>query len=478
MNFSVTIGEYMINVDFYSFSKRKNSTKKPTGTPHTVSVCFKEETEIERPTIEVHDGTIAGYNYAYIAYTGRYYWVSGKRSIAKDTFEIDLVEDYLASHIDSVRGQNVYCALSSAYYNADLDDSRIIAMPVVGIEQATCDFDIINQPDGDGKIREYEIAAVICEDGRFNGVEIITAWDEPYGNYIKKLSDPTFFNGVKNTITGSDPYKNVCEVWHTPLIPNQCQTVGTLAGFEINGEHFEGDCLLSLDVKPHVGFIQLPEPSYNDFRFSSRFVEYYVKIPFVGMQKIPTELVRESTQRQMRVVYGGDCCSGQFVVTATIAGVTVGVWGGVLKGAIPLSAQGHMGANIAVNAVKGAATGATGGAAFGGGWGALAGAVGGALGATIRSYLEGLGEQKLITASGGIATTALARDVYKPTVIMVEHACDKDPATLTNFGRPTEKVCTVANGYMQTVNASLSFAGTDGEINEVNNAFNGGVYVE
>ena len=469
----------MIDAYFYSFSKRDNSTKKPTGDGYKISVSFKEAKDIESPTLEVHDSAVINYNYVYIQNYNKYYrYAKAPRSIAAGTWELDLVEDYLATWISACMGQGVYCVLSSAYYNADLDDARVIEMPVVGIEQASCDFDIINQPDGEGKIREYEIAAVICEEGRFNGVEIITAWDEPYGNYIKKLSNPSFFNGVKNSLTGSDPYKNVCEVWHTPLIPSECQSVGALAAFLINGEHFEGDCLLSLDVKPHVDFIQLPEPSYNDFRFSARFVEYYIKIPFVGMQRIPTELVRESTQRQMRVIYGGDCCSGQFVVAATIAGVTVGVWGGVLKGAVPLSAQGHMGANIAVNAVKGALTGASGGAAIGGGWGALAGAAGGALGGGIRSYLEGLGEQKLITASGGIASTALSRDVYKPTVIMIEHACDKDPATLTNFGRPTEKVCPVSNGYMQTREASLSFAGTQSEIEAVNAAFNSGVYVE
>lgn len=467
----------MINVDFYSFSKRKNSTKKPTGTAHTVSVSFKEETELERPTIEVHDSTITGYNYAYIAYTGRYYWVSGKRSIAKDTYEVDLVEDYLASHIDGVRGQNVYCAMSSVDYDEQIDDARVVPVPLAAeVESAHCGFDLFFISGGKPTVNKY--ASVISPDGLFDGLEIVTSWEVGH-SYITDASTPSVYKDIKEDMGGGDPMDYICEVWQSPLFASKCHSVSTNRSIEVGGKTYNDvNAIASLQPIRHTDVIMLPLPSYNDFRFSERFVSYYLMLPFIGCINIPVDLVRQSSHL-LNITYAGDVLSGQITIGVYLAGVCLGVYGTILKTPLPLNKQSTNVGDIIVQGVSGAAKGAVAGAATGGGWGAIAGAFGGAIGGGVKGAITGDKVEKVSASAGALSILALYENVTAPTVIMIAYDSNVDPASLAAVsGRPCHKVVTVKNGYMQTVNASLSFAGTDGEINEVNNAFNGGVYVE
>lgn len=466
----------MISIDFYTFSKRKNSTKKPTGTPHTVNVTFKESTDLEKPTVEVVDATIGSYNYAYIGYTGRYYFVSAKRSIAKDTFEIDLIEDYLASAIDSIRGQSVYCAMSSVHYNVNLDDVRVTPMPQPTITPADCAFEVI-ETDGNGDPTDYIISTVITTDGEFNGVDVIYAWDE-WDNYIKKLASADFYKDLKTAMGGGDPMDYVCEVWTTLLKPSACHSCvikGVLIG---DDEHpYEVGAITDLAPKRYTHDILIPQPSVSDFRYSEKYVKYYLVLPFIGIITIPTDVVRNSAHL-LSISFGGEILSGQLVITAKIGNINLGVYGTTLKSPLPLNKQSGAGASMVVNGVTGAFGGAGTGLALGGAWGALGGAITGAAMGVGKAALQGANVEKTSTSVGSIALGALFKSFNKPTVIMVEYASDIDPATLTPFGRPCEKVVTVANGYMQTRNASFSFAGTDSEIDQVNRAFDTGVYVE
>ena len=68
-----------ITIKFYTFAKRINSTKQPTGAAALSSDCIiKRGSSIINPTIELDIGLAtspAAYNYAYIADWNRYYWV-------------------------------------------------------------------------------------------------------------------------------------------------------------------------------------------------------------------------------------------------------------------------------------------------------------------------------------------------------------------------------------------------------------------
>ena len=62
---------------FYTFQKRINSTKQPTG-GSSYNIILKEGCSVNHPTIALDLGLAsspAALNYCYITEFGRYYWV-------------------------------------------------------------------------------------------------------------------------------------------------------------------------------------------------------------------------------------------------------------------------------------------------------------------------------------------------------------------------------------------------------------------
>jgi hypothetical protein len=474
-----------ITVNFYTFAKRGNSTKKPSGNGYSVDVTFKEDTDIERPILEIHDATILSYNYAYIAYTGRYYWVSSRRSIAKDTFEVELAEDYLASAISSIRGQNVYCELSSVDWQGLLDDPRIVPVPAI-LTYSKVDaehFDLITDPDSTGAAAFVEVDAVITEDGAFGGIDIITSWNTAGDNYIQKVANPSFYSQIKSNLGGGDPMDYVCGIWAVPFKTANCHQMSADHDAKIgDSSHVYNVDKLSaygLQAKRFTETLTLPAPTHTDFRYCEKYVKYYLLLPFIGVVKIPTDVVKESSQRHLTLSYSANIVSGELTFTVTMNGINLGIFSTNVKCALPLKSQTGAASHMFTNGALGAFSGAGTGLAMGGAWGAVGGAVTGAIGGVIKGAIDGADIERVMNSvnSAGVASTLA--DINKPSVIMIELDSDIEPNDIADVaGRICEKVVTVKNGYMKTRNASLSFAGTENEINEVNRAFNAGVYVE
>lgn len=69
-------GEKMaINITFFSFSKKMNSTSQPSG--GLVTSCdLKRGTDVLNPQIIINRRDMSNYNYAYIPAFSRYYWIN------------------------------------------------------------------------------------------------------------------------------------------------------------------------------------------------------------------------------------------------------------------------------------------------------------------------------------------------------------------------------------------------------------------
>ena len=65
----------MININFYTFSKKENSTKRPTGAGTVLSCNIKSRSSIVNPFIELKTNPTA-FNYCYIPSFNRYYYIS------------------------------------------------------------------------------------------------------------------------------------------------------------------------------------------------------------------------------------------------------------------------------------------------------------------------------------------------------------------------------------------------------------------
>ena len=111
-----------ITAKFYTFTKRRNSTKIPSsGSGSSKNIVIKEGSSVLSPSIVLDISNPTDYNYCYIASFGRYYfindWISDHgRWIA------DLTVDVLGSWRSSIRSSSQYVLRSSSEWNSYLSD--------------------------------------------------------------------------------------------------------------------------------------------------------------------------------------------------------------------------------------------------------------------------------------------------------------------------------------------------------------------
>lgn len=113
-----------MNVSFYTFSKRINSTAQPTGGA-SYSCTLKSPSSVTRPSISLvwpGSGNPSAYNYAYIPDYGRYYWVSNW-TYGDRQWTADLTVDVLASYKTQIGAASKYVLRSASDKNTNVIDS-------------------------------------------------------------------------------------------------------------------------------------------------------------------------------------------------------------------------------------------------------------------------------------------------------------------------------------------------------------------
>lgn len=109
-----------MNIQFFQFSKRINSTKLPTGSGTSYDCVLKEGSSIIKPRIGIKwDGSgtpPANLNYAYISKYLRFYYVSNW-TYSERQWWADLTVDPLASHRGPIGGSLKYVIRSSSTHD-------------------------------------------------------------------------------------------------------------------------------------------------------------------------------------------------------------------------------------------------------------------------------------------------------------------------------------------------------------------------
>ena len=116
----------MINVKFYSFSKKENSTKVPTSpvVPSAEYSCLlKDGSGVISPELEIAtSANVSAWNYCYIPDFGRYYFVS-EWTYDNGQWIAKLTIDVLASWRYEISQSNQYILRSSYEYDGYIDDA-------------------------------------------------------------------------------------------------------------------------------------------------------------------------------------------------------------------------------------------------------------------------------------------------------------------------------------------------------------------
>lgn len=517
-------------------TKRISSTATPVSQPGWFTnkiektVCLKEPTDILnlifRLKMSGHDGQ------NYLQAFGRYYWITGIKSLADDLWEINCRLDELGSYRGHIRNTNAYVLYDSTP-NTEIPDGRLgvkttatysnnqVSMPwnflqgdgtkFVALEG---DGDLITQGSAQSATGVYimsdsDIQAIGMP---FNWNEIWTSfanvrdtqavpfqrigqtnetlkdlftlfdgastWDKfLYGMYIginiAPVSVLALIETVKGLITGGDALKHVKSAYWLPFKGNWGTSVSKIA----IGSYVDNiptakrvdDPIVSTEINISIPY------QFNDWR-NVQNTEIQLFIPLIGVINIPSSAVRGHST--LNLYFGLNLYSGHLAVRVRCADATIGTYGANVSSPI-LIGDSNPNAPAITNSIV-SATAMVAGAVTG--TGAL---TAGAIGAGIQNGLGCI--QPISTAVGGIGGgigNSLGSQIWCTTIC---HDTSDEPSDLLPIiGTPTNVLKQLnGSGYCQTLNAQMSMTAvigesypTEAEVQAVNNALNSGVYLE
>lgn len=114
-----------INVTFYQFSKRKNSTKQPSGS-NTYGCILKDSCTITNPVLTVDPGaqSIKANNYCYIPDFNRYYFIN-EWTYHHGLWTCSCSVDVLATYKSAITNYQGFVERSSIGYNSLINDPYV-----------------------------------------------------------------------------------------------------------------------------------------------------------------------------------------------------------------------------------------------------------------------------------------------------------------------------------------------------------------
>lgn len=118
-----------MNVDFYTFAKKKNSTSRPASSPTTYDCVLKDGCSIVNPIIGLDIGRItspSSYNYAQITSFSRYYYVTDWYW-DKGLWWAKLTVDALATWRASIYNTSEYVVRAASSYDGAIIDTMFPA---------------------------------------------------------------------------------------------------------------------------------------------------------------------------------------------------------------------------------------------------------------------------------------------------------------------------------------------------------------
>ena len=202
-------------VNLYGFDKKKNSTKRPTGTATTLpDVLLKDDTSILNPVLVINPNS-AGmpipfdpsyFTYAHVPKFSRYYFISDTRWI-NGLWELYLTVDVLASYKPAIGNLTCYVARSASSYNGDVVDTLYPAKTDVQITSATVATPWYSVAPSGGC---YILGVINCQSSHHIGAVSYYALSSVELNTLMAwLFSNNIYNAGNITEIGEDLYKSL-----------------------------------------------------------------------------------------------------------------------------------------------------------------------------------------------------------------------------------------------------------------------------
>lgn len=475
-----------MNVTFYNFSKRRNSTKQPTGGT-TYTCLLKDDTSTSRPSIEIKwDGTSsapASNNYCYIADFGRYYWVdswtySDRKWIANCSVDV------LATYKTEIGSSSKYVLRAASDYDPEVIDTIYTPKLTVSMAQGYPLNQGFNWAD-DLSGGTIIIGIIGMRDTVAYSAGGVSYYACTPSNYIKLMSDlyTESLDIVDNENYGSNVGDAIKAFSRNVLksITNPTQYIKSAMWFPFSFTTGGGVNPIIAGISSSAVLYPLSDPiktewvsftegfNYNSATDYWKNVEPFVKttavIPPYGVFSVPRKNVIKTNTTAVRLRLDTDAISGQssMILTVVYSGSTgtYTVAQTITQVGVPLDFAGVKSSGSSVSSIIGAAASAASGDMMG-------------LAAGVANLLD----QTMPTAESRSSFGGIAGDVapkYLQTVW--SPPVDEDP---DEKGRPLCQVKTIntLSGYVLCADGEVSCNATESEHRELEAFLTGGFFYE
>lgn len=485
----------MATLNLWSFSKRRNSTKQPTGAAVTKTVKLKEGTSLEQPTF-ILDGQVHGYNYA--QFGGVYYYIDDVVIAKNNITELNCSRDLLATFKAAIMASSQYVAYYT-HNNTEISDKRLSTKTTKSLDINTRNFDTLGNGTGTNYAVVLNVIGVdACDSYVVNQATARTIlnnldnWFDNSGSYssngsgILDPSDSIFsWASVEDSIksfmqetiyfwkqwfASGKASDNLRSAYMLPLPPS---AIGGYSDTIKLGKYDTGVSATRVYDRIFSDGCSVNIPwQANDWRRNAPYHELFLYIPYVGLITLsPSDLIGDTS---LNVAVSLDVASGD-AVFAVYTGTNrfIGQYATNLAASFAVGTSNVPPASMA-NAIVGAgvdvaAAYATGGAS------AVIGSMTGGI-SNMGNVLSGM--PSCIGANMGGAVLGLTDKVICYSIFHDTTVAPSNPSAVQ--GTPYNGVMSLSgvSGYVQCVNASVEMDGLGNDKDIVNNYLNGGIYIE
>ena len=289
-----------MDIVFYKFNKKENSTAQPQGGGFSIAGILNENTSIISPSLSIKFGVdITGYNYAYIPDFQRFYKVVSW-GYALGLWRCDLYVDVLASFKPQIGGMNSYILRSASDSNGNIIDGLYPTTPQTGISESSAESVFNENQFIIHYVGKEGLKAVLIS--RNAMVTLCQSLWNSWGNIegmndaFAAIADPfQYVNGIQKTYApigfwgGSGSTNIVLGIVDTGA-----------AGQDITDS--VGKVSISLSVPKH------PQAGDRPYLKAAPYSVYSARLPGIGWISIPSEPLYNATG--VTVKYFGEPASG------------------------------------------------------------------------------------------------------------------------------------------------------------------------
>ena len=376
----------MPTAEFFKFSKRKNSTKQPTGSGTSYTVNLKSGTSYLSPTLLL--GISGKPDFNYFTFEGWYYFVTDIISVRNDLWEISGKVDSMATAKAAILNIHAYVMYDSVA-NTEIPDNRLPIKTIKSVSAATASCPFVpdggcyilsitgsNGSTGIYKVTEGELGSLIDDlqditDNIFDfqGLTPPTAPTKPSGtpsieDWLEYVGDMVEFVGDWITYAIDCAVRPISQFFGSGNIPEnirECKWIPFNVGITTpQSPIYLGSFIsqlnslgkLSTETVHRSTSVNIPWQA-SDFRRRSPYTDIYLYLPYIGMTKLSSEnLVGQSS---LDIDYTLGMRDGSLIVTVSSGNEIIGQYSGNVAASVPVGVSNINLPKAAQNVIMGAA---------------------------------------------------------------------------------------------------------------------------